>query len=208
MSKDLFLSKIKQGAINSWDKGVLPSLVGAQAILESGWESSNLSKKANNLFGVKAGADWHGEKYNIPTKEWSNGEFITVNADFRKYRTWDDSVEDHANFFTENDFRKENYKNLIGEKDYKKAVAAILKPMAKYGYATDPNYADKIVGIIEENKLFEWDKEAFNPKESDLKVNESPFVVMAKVEIANNLNLSLEKESTVAKVNQIYSKLI
>lgn len=210
MSKELFLEKIKVGAIKSWDKGVLPSLVAAQAILESGWGSSSLSNKANNLFGIKAGSDWKGEKYNSPTKEFSNGAFINVNADFRKYKNWDESVEDHANFFIENDFRKENYKNLIGQKDYKKAVEAILKPKAKYSYATDPEYKKKIVDIIEEYKLYEWDFIAFNPpaevSEGDL--NENPLKVIAKLKIAEIMKISLTKNEDITKVNRMYNELI
>lgn len=162
MSKDL-LSNIKEGSILTWSTHkILPSLVGAQAILESGWGKSELAINANNLFGVKADSGWKGEKYNVPTKEFIDNQWITINADFRKYKDWNESVNDHANFFIENDFRKNNYRHLIGEKDYKKAVEAILKPIAEYGYATDPDYANKIIRIIEENKLYEWDKIAFN----------------------------------------------
>lgn len=161
MNKDL-LSNIKDGSILTWKTHqILPSLVGAQAILESGWGKSELAVNANNLFGVKADKGWKGEKYNVPTKEFIDNEWIVVNADFRKYKDWNESVNDHANFFVENDFRKNNYRHLIGEKDYTKAVKAILKPIAEYGYATDPDYADKIIRIIEENKLHEWDKIAF-----------------------------------------------
>lgn len=171
MSKDL-LSNIKEGAILTWSTHkILPSLVGAQAILESGWGKSSLAVNANNLFGVKADSNWKGERYNVPTKEFIDNEWITINADFRKYKDWNESVNDHANFFVENDFRKNNYRHLIGEKDYTKAVKAILKPIAEYGYATDPDYANKIIRIIEENKLYEWDKIAFGEKENNGKEN-------------------------------------
>lgn len=162
MTNKEFLAKIKDGAIKSWKTHkILPSLVGAQAILESGWGKSDLATKANNLFGVKADASWKGNVFLVPTKEYINGQWVTIQANFRRYDSWNDSVNDHANFFIENDFRKNNYKGLIGEKDYKKAVASILTPKAQYGYATDPNYADKIIRVIEENNLTEWDKIAF-----------------------------------------------
>lgn len=168
MSNSEFLKKIKDGAIKTWKTHkILPSLVGAQAILESGWGKSELAIKANNLFGVKASAEWNGDVYPILTKEHINGEWITIVADFRKYDSWNDSVNDHANFFVANDFRKNNYSKVFGEKDYKKAVKAILTPVAQYGYATDPNYASKIIQIIEQNNLTEWDNIALGKIEDN-----------------------------------------
>lgn len=165
MSNSQFLEKIKQGAIDTWKTHkILPSLVGAQAILESGWGKSELAKNANNLFGVKANKDWKGDIYPVVTKEFIDGEWIEIVANFRKYKDWNESVLDHANFFTESQFRKDNYKHVFGETDYEKAVKAILVPVAKYGYATDPNYADKIIRVIQENDLVEWDKIALGTK--------------------------------------------
>ena len=57
-----FLSAIKQGAMDGAKEGVLPSITAAQAILESGWGSSELAKAPNNnLFGIKDSEDWNGE---------------------------------------------------------------------------------------------------------------------------------------------------
>lgn len=157
-----FLKSIKSGAVASWKKHkVLPSLVGAQAALESGWGTSGLAKDGKNLFGIKADSSWKGKVYTANTKEFVNGSWITTKASFRAYDSWADSVEDHGAFFSSTDFRKDNYKAVIGETNYKKAVAAILEPVAKSGYATDPNYASKIISIIEEWGLAEWDNEAF-----------------------------------------------
>lgn len=159
-----FLESIKAGAIRSWhEHKVLPSLVGAQAALESGWGQSGLAKNGKNLFGIKAGSDIPStKKGKYPTKEFIDGKWIEVEAYFRHYDNWSESVADHGAFFTSTDFRKDNYKAVIGEKDYKKAVAAILQPIAKSSYATDPNYASKIIDIIEKNNLQAWDKEAFD----------------------------------------------
>ena len=156
-----FLKEIKDGAIAAWKENkILPSLVGAQAALESGWGESGLSKDGNNLFGIKSGPDWKGKVYKAPTKEFIDNKWITVTEDFRAYDSWADSVKDHGKFFTSTDFRKENYKAVIGETNYKKAVAAILEPIAKAGYATDPKYASKIISIIETWDLTDWDNEA------------------------------------------------
>ena len=149
-----FLSAIKQGAMDGAKEGILPSITAAQAILESGWGSSQLAKAPNNnLFGIKDSEDWHGEIVTLSTQEYLNGDYITVNAAFRKYASWNDSVVDHAKFFTSTEWRKDNYRKVVNETDYR-IVAQELK---NAGYATDPNYPGKLIRLIEAYKLYEWD---------------------------------------------------
>ena len=150
-----FLSKIKEGCLASWEHGLLPSVSAAQAILESGWGESLLAQYPNhNLFGIKASSDWTGKRVVIPTQEFVDGKFITVAATFRKYDSWDESIKDHALFFSENDWRRSHYQNVIGEEDYKKACLALQAA----GYATDPNYGSKLISLIESNHLDIWDE--------------------------------------------------
>ena len=149
-----FLSAIKQGAMDGAKEGVLPSITAAQAILESGWGSSELAKAPNNnLFGIKDSEDWNGEIVIVPTQEYINGDYITVNAAFRKYTSWNDSVVDHAKFFTSTEWRKNNYRKVVNETDYR--VAA--QELKNAGYATDPSYPGKLISLIEAYKLYEWD---------------------------------------------------
>ena len=149
-----FLSAIKQGAIDGAKQGVLPSITAAQAILESGWGSSELAKAPNNnLFGIKDSEDWNGEIVTVPTQEYVNGDYITVNAAFRKYTSWNDSVVDHAKFFTSTEWRKNNYRKVVNETDYH--IAA--QELKNAGYATDPSYPGKLIRLIEAYKLYEWD---------------------------------------------------
>lgn len=149
-----FLSAIKQGAMDGAKEGILPSITAAQAILESGWGSPELAKAPNNnLFGIKDSEDWHGEIVTVPTQEFLNGDYITVNAAFRKYATWNDSVVDHAKFFTSTEWRKDNYRKVVNETDYR--IAA--QELKNAGYATDPNYPGKLIRLIEAYKLYEWD---------------------------------------------------
>ena len=149
-----FLSAIKQGAMDGAKEGVLPSITAAQAILESGWGSSELAKAPNNnLFGIKDSEDWNGEIVTVPTQEYVNGDYITVNAAFRKYTSWNDSVVDHAKFFTSTEWRKNNYRKVVNETDYH--IAA--QELKNAGYATDPNYPGKLIRLIEAYKLYEWD---------------------------------------------------
>ena len=149
-----FLSAIKQGAMDGAKEGVLPSITAAQAILESGWGSSELAKAPNNnLFGIKDSEDWNGEIVTVPTQEYLNGDYITVNAAFRKYASWNDSVVDHAKFFTSTEWRKNNYRKVVNETDYR--IAA--QELKNAGYATDPSYPGKLISLIEAYKLYEWD---------------------------------------------------
>ncbi|WP_073687776.1 GBS Bsp-like repeat-containing protein [Streptococcus salivarius] len=149
-----FLSAIKQGAMDGAKEGVLPSITAAQAILESGWGSSELAKAPNNnLFGIKDSEDWNGESVTVLTQEYVNGGYITVNAAFRKYASWNDSVVDHAKFFTSTEWRKNNYRKVVNETDYR--VAA--QELKNAGYATDPSYPGKLIRLIEAYKLYEWD---------------------------------------------------
>ena len=149
-----FLSAIKQGAMDGAKEGVLPSITAAQAILESGWGSSELAKAPNNnLFGIKDSEDWNGESVTVLTQEYVNGGYITVNAAFRKYASWNDSVVDHAKFFTSTEWRKNNYRKVVNETDYR--IAA--QELKNAGYATDPNYPGKLIRLIEAYKLYEWD---------------------------------------------------
>lgn len=130
--------------------GVLASLTIAQAILESGWGKSGLTVKANALFGIKAGTSWKGRVYSTKTQECYDGvNFTTVTALFRAYDSWEESVEDHSALLT----GAARYKAVVGERDYKTACRAIKAA----GYATDPNYPDKLIQIIESYGLTAYD---------------------------------------------------
>ena len=127
--------------------GILASLTIAQAILESGWGKSGLTVQANNLFGIKG--TYNGQGVTMKTQEWNGAEYVTVDATFRKYPSWAESVADHSDLFN----RLDRYKNLRGLKDYKLACQYVRED----GYATDPNYSAKLVSLIETYGLTAWD---------------------------------------------------
>jgi flagellum-specific peptidoglycan hydrolase FlgJ len=142
-----FLEKIKAGAISGQKKyGVLASLTMAQAVLETGWGKASVG---NNVFGIKADAGWTGSTVSAPTQEFYSGKYVTITAKFRGYASVDASVEDHAKFLAENS----RYKNILGCTDYKRACENIQAD----GYATDPQYAAKLISIIEANDLTQFD---------------------------------------------------
>jgi flagellum-specific peptidoglycan hydrolase FlgJ len=147
LDKQSFLNMIKEHAQELASKGVLASTQIAQAILESGWGTSGLSKDAYNLFGIKGVGSAGSVTY--PTKEYVNGHWVTVNAQFRKYFNFAQSINDHVNFLVQN----ARYKSLIGDTDYK----SVCKKLQACGYATDPNYANQLISIIEDNDLTQFD---------------------------------------------------
>lgn len=173
MSQQAFINSVKNGAIQGWHTHkILASLTIAQAILESGWGSSSLSKPPNNnLFGIKASDDWTGEVVRMPTQEWNGSQMVTVYADFRKYSSASESILNHSAFFTNTEWRKNNYRAVIGEKDYRQACYAV----SQAGYATDPNYPGKLINLIESYNLNRYDQEAFNG-------NAPPIVIPEPIE--------------------------
>jgi flagellum-specific peptidoglycan hydrolase FlgJ len=121
-----------------------PSIVLAQAILESGW-----FKKApyNNFFGIKATKkDIEQGRYFIsPTYEYVDGKKIKVNAKFRKFSSIDDAIS----FY--NDMIKRNFPNA--DKNRNNPVLFLNGLFeGKYKYATDPRYKSKILKIIDDLK--------------------------------------------------------
>lgn len=144
-----FIKKLAPGAQRVQKKyNVLASLVIAQGCLESGFGASDLSQQAYNLFGVKG--TYNGKYVLMWTKEQDkNGNETRVKARFRKYPSYAESLADLGSLYT----RLSRYKDVVGEKDYQKATAAV----AKGGYATDINYATKLNSIIFTYKLTQYD---------------------------------------------------
>lgn len=143
-----FINKIgPMAAADMKASGILASLTIAQAILEAGWGKSGLTVSANNLFGIKG--TYNGDGYTCKTQEWNGSKYVTVDATFRKYPSWAESVADHSALFN----RLDRYKNLRGLTDYKLACQYVRED----GYATDPNYTPKLVNLVETYDLTIWD---------------------------------------------------
>lgn len=154
-NKKEFIVKIFNGAIENYNKyGIVPSITIAQAILESGWGSSELAVNHNNIFGIKADSRWSGAIATISTSENYNDSTI---ANFRKYDSIDESLDDHGKFLSENP-RYSEY-GLFEKKNYKNQAQALED--AGYSTAKDKNgqliYAEKLIGIIEKYNLMQYD---------------------------------------------------
>jgi len=127
--------------------GILASITTAQAILESNWGNS---APGNNLFGIK------GEGVLIDTKEFINGQWVSVKESFRTYPDWSGSIRDHGKFLLENP-RYANAGLFVCCAAYDYACAARALQTAQY--ATDPHYADSLIKLIENYSLFKLDQE-------------------------------------------------
>lgn len=141
-SKD-FIAKIRPGADQcEAEKGIPSEFTVAQAALESGWARSVLSIKYNNLFGIKASKAWKGRTVTMMTTEHINGQDVRIPAVWRVYDCWTDCLIDHADFFHVNP----RYAKAL---KYPHDAIRFTEEIAKAGYATDENYADKIIRIIQ-----------------------------------------------------------
>lgn len=117
----------------------------AQAALESGWAKSELAQKYFNLFGVKADSSWAGPTVTLPTTEYVGGMPVTQQATWRVYDSWLDSIKDRAAFLLDNPRYAPAFAYTSG--------ATFAQAVAAAGYATDPNYAAKIISIIKTHNL-------------------------------------------------------
>ena len=166
-----FISSVLPGAIASYKKyKIYPSVTLAQAILESGWGKSGLTKKGNNLFGIKSSSAWKGESINMRTAEYtkSNSKYY-INANFRKYPTLADSIIDHAKFLNENS-RYANHGVFVAKNSSQQAFA-----LQRAGYATSPIYAVQLISLIKRYDLDRYDTKEYMA--SSEKQNKSDFVI-------------------------------
>lgn len=140
-----YITSYSNIAIAQMKKHKIPaSITLAQGILESGSGNSYLARSSNNHFGIKCGSQWKGKtSYHDDDKE---------NECFRAYSRVKDSYLDHSVFLTSN----QRYAFLfdLKENDYK----AWARGLKKAGYATNPHYADRLIQLIEEEKLYIFDQ--------------------------------------------------
>jgi len=127
--------------------GVDPHALLAQAALETGWGKSvpcNATGDCSfNLFGIKAGASWSGSSVNVPTLEFEEGVAVRKVERFRAYESPADSFRDYAKLIGGN----ARYENAVGTGN---DVGAFASALQQGGYATDPNYARKLVAVANE----------------------------------------------------------
>lgn len=145
LTRKEYIETYKELAMREMERTNIPaSITLAQGILESGNGNSTLARKANNHFGIKC-HDWKGKSVKHDDDE--------KNECFRKYKSVDQSYNDHSEFLT----GRSRYASLFELKvdDYK----GWAKGLKKAGYATSPTYANALIKLIEENNLQQYDKQ-------------------------------------------------
>jgi len=143
-----FVEKITPYAKSAADElGIDYRVIVAQSALETGWGKHVIKDTQGtnsfNFFNIKANKHWSGESVAVSTLEYRNGIAAKEQAHFRRYNTVDDSFSD--------------YTQLLQQPRYAQALSIVDDPeqfvheLQKAGYATDPNYADKIIQIMNNN---------------------------------------------------------
>ena len=141
---EAYIKKYRELAVEEMKKYHIPaSITLAQGLLESGAGQSTLARKSNNHFGIKCGSDWYGKT--VSHDDDARGEC------FRAYKHPKDSYEDHSKFLA----GRPRYASLfkLNMTDYK----GWARGLKKAGYATNPRYADQLIGIIELYELYKYD---------------------------------------------------
>ncbi len=132
--------------------GIPASIKLGQAILESACGQSDLACKANNHFGIKCGNDWSGKSYKKEDDDYEEGKL--VKSCFREFSTVYDSYIAHSEFLTDpGKAKRYGFLFDLSSSDYK----GWARGLSKAGYATDPQYADRLIDIIERYELFRYD---------------------------------------------------
>jgi hypothetical protein len=151
-SGDDFINTVGEAARRSMrSTGVPASVTVAQAILESDWGRSRLTRQGNNLFGIKAlNAPGPAGVVTLSTWEHLNGSDVVVQAPFRAYHNLEESVTDHGLFFVRN-------KRYSGAMSVASDARAFARGIQDAGYATDPSYASKLVRLMDRYDLYRFD---------------------------------------------------
>jgi len=116
-----------------------------QAALETGWGKVEIrgadGQNSHNLFGIKAGAGWKGKTVDIVTTEYVSGNPQKQVETFRAYDSYADSFRDYARLLRSN----ARYQNVIAQGQ---DAVGFAQSLQQAGYATDPKYAQKLMGVI------------------------------------------------------------
>jgi flagellar protein FlgJ len=147
-SANEFVSKLAASAqAASSTTGIPARYILSQAALESGWGKKEIRRNdgstSHNIFGIKAGKDWSGATVLAKTTEYINGVAHHVVAKFRSYASYDDAVADYATQLKSNP----RYAAVV---QAARDPASFAHGLQNAGYATDPQYAKKLMSIMKQ----------------------------------------------------------
>ena len=145
ISRSEYIASWKFVAIEQMNlSGIPASITMAQGILESGSGNSKLAREGKNHFGIKCHG-WEGDKMYVDDD--------IKNECFRVYKDAKDSYQDHSDFLKK--YKRYEFLFTYKSTDYK----SWARGLKEAGYATNPSYAESLIKLIEEEKLFELDKQ-------------------------------------------------
>lgn len=125
--------------------GIPARFIIGQAALESGWGKRQIKNtdgsSSHNVFGIKATSDWSGKTTSAVTTEYVNGKPQKVVEKFRSYDSYEDALTDYASVLKSNP----RYAPVV---EASRDAAGFAHGMQKAGYATDPQYAKKLISIM------------------------------------------------------------
>ena len=194
-----YIKKYRELAVEEMKKYHIPaSITLAQGLLESGAGQSTLARKSNNHFGIKCGGDWTGKT--VSHDDDARGEC------FRAYKHSKDSYEDHSKFLA----GRPRYASLFKLKitDYK----GWARGLKKAGYATNPRYADQLIGIIElyelhkydEKNYLKWIKKNPNPHQTYI-ANDLLYIVVRAGDSWKSISKEFDiSQKKLRKYNDLY----
>ena len=183
-----YIDKYSDIAIKEMKRtGVPASITLAQGILESNAGQSVLATKGNNHFGIKCHNDWKGKTMKMDDN--------APKECFRVYPNAEASFRDHSDFLRSRD----RYKSLfeLKQTDYK----GWARGLKKAGYATDPGYADKLITLIEDYKLYRFDKGVKVSVKPPLEIEE-PKVV----QLEPRPGMKYQESVTFSTARKVYSQ--
>lgn len=151
-----FIQTIAPAAVLIADQyGIYPSVMIAQAALESSWGQSELAMNYNNLMGTKG--SWEGETVKVRTREDVDGESVYIHTGFSVYDSWSDSLYRYGHLMRNGlDWDSEYYRGTWREntKNYEEATDWL-----QGRYATDRSYAKKLKQTIKSFNLDQYDQQ-------------------------------------------------
>jgi flagellum-specific peptidoglycan hydrolase FlgJ len=147
-AQQTFIYAVAPGAIATQAKYRVPAAVTiAQAIGHSGWGRSYLATKNHNLFAIKgtgpAGSDL------LPTQQYENGQWVTIDAPFRVYNNFSESIEDHGELLATSGY----YWHAMSERSDPDAFANALTGV----YDTNPEYGSELIQLMHQYDLYRYD---------------------------------------------------
>lgn len=132
------------------EMGLSPEALLAQAALETGWGRHVMSRNgggsSHNLFGIKADSSWGGDRVRQTTLEFKDGVALKTRAAFRAYDSYGQSLSDYVRFIQSNPRYRRALEVVDDERRY-------FRELQRAGYATDPDYAEKIERILDSDAM-------------------------------------------------------